>query len=61
MDTYAVIHIEQPEADPYWTVVDLTSGQDFRDAHRFVTQQQAEEMAEIMNGKLSEPLPVDGP
>jgi hypothetical protein len=61
MDTYAVIHVEEPGADPYWTVVDLSSGRDFRDAHRFMDQQQAEGMAEIMNGKLSEPLPVDDP
>jgi hypothetical protein len=42
-----------PWGEPFWTVVDLSVGEDLRDVHQFVTKQEAEDMAEIMNGKLS--------
>ena len=53
MDTYTVIQVEDAAAEPYWTVLDVTSGTDMRDAHRFVSKDEAEQMADIMNGKLS--------
>jgi hypothetical protein len=53
MDTYAALLIEDPGEDPFWTVVDLSLGEDLRDEHRFATKEEAEDMAEIMNGKLS--------
>jgi hypothetical protein len=53
MDTFIVVHIEDPGAEPFWTVLDVTAGRDFRDAHKFPTQPEAEQMADIMNGKLS--------
>jgi ribosome-binding factor A len=53
MDTYAALLIEDPGVEPFWTVVDLSLGEDLRDAHKFATKQEAEAMAEIMNGNLS--------
>jgi hypothetical protein len=47
---FIVIQIQDPEAEPYWTLLDATGGGDLRDAHRFATKQQAEEVADLMNG-----------
>jgi hypothetical protein len=49
MDTYTIIYVE----DGYWTVLDVTSGVDMRAAHQFADKAEAEQMAAIMNGKLS--------
>ena len=59
MDTYTVIHVETPEAESYWTVLDVTSGTDLRDAHQFTTKQDAEALADILNGKLLGELAPD--
>ena len=59
MDTYTVIHVEAPETESYWTVLDVTSGADLRDAHQFTSKQEAEALAEILNGKLSGELAQD--
>ena len=59
MDTYTIIHVEAPAAEPYWTVLDLTSGTDLRETHQFATKEEAEELADIMNGKLSGELAPD--
>ena len=48
MDTFTAVQI-----DDFWTVLDVSSGQDLRDAHRFETKDEAEQMADIMNGKMS--------
>ena len=48
MDTYAAVEI-----DDFWTVLDVTSGQDLRAVHRFSTKDEAEQMADIMNGRMS--------
>lgn len=53
MDTYTVVQIEDPGAEPFWTVVDLSRGEDLRDVHQFASKQEAENMADVMNGKLS--------
>ena len=57
MDTFIAVHIEDPSAEPFWTVLDVSAGSDYRDAHKFPTQEEAEQMADIMNGKLSGELP----
>ena len=48
-----IIHVQESGAEAYWTVLDVTSGVDMRAAHRFASQAEAEEMADIMNGKLA--------
>jgi hypothetical protein len=53
MDTYTTIHVEDAGSEGYWTVLDVTSGVDMRSAHQFSTKDEAEQMADIMNGKMS--------
>jgi hypothetical protein len=62
MRTMAFIAIQiqdDPAAEPYWTLLDATGGGDLRAAHRFMTKQQAEEVADLMNGV--EPDQPDNP
>ena len=47
MNTYAAAKIED-----FWRAGG-SSGRDLVDAHRFENQDEAEQMAEILNGKLS--------
>ena len=47
---YIVIQIDDPGAEPYWTLLDATGGQDLRDEHKFANKQQAEEVADLLNG-----------
>jgi hypothetical protein len=47
---YLIIHVEDAEPEPYWTLVDAAIGKDLRDSYRFASQQEAEDAADLMSG-----------
>ncbi len=49
MSEYVVIQVNEPGSEPFWTIQLVSSGQDFRGAHRFISEHLAEEMADLMN------------
>ena len=53
MSVLTAIHVQEPDTDPYWTILELSTGQELHDAHRFATQQEAEEMVDVLNGKIT--------
>jgi hypothetical protein len=55
---YLVIHVEDAESDPYWTLVDAAAGKDLRDNYRFASQQEAEEAADLMSGVEADEHPT---
>lgn len=53
MKIYIVVQLQPVAGEPCWTIADAATGHANPDAARFISKQKAEEMAEIMNGKLS--------
>jgi hypothetical protein len=47
---YIVIEVDEPPADPYWTLLDASGGRDLRAEHKYASKVQAEEVADLLNG-----------
>jgi hypothetical protein len=47
---YIVIEVTPPEQEPFWTLVETSTGRDLRAEHRFAEKHQAEAVANSLNG-----------
>ncbi len=47
---YIAIEVDEPPADPYWTLLDASGGRDLRAEHKYASKAQAEEVADLLNG-----------
>lgn len=47
---FIVIQVSEPPSAPFWTLAsDVGAGPDLREAHRFLSKQDAQGMADLLN------------